>query len=131
MTMHMSTIKDLIKYHRAMENRAKNTVSMVGHYDAVQTLRHCVEIPSYVTGPFSRQWAMEALAEIMSEAAKREWTLGNDADNEQDRAVLLALREPLPPIQDAGWDAAIDNEGCTPECCWVAMIEAIRKEGLN
>lgn len=85
MTMHMSTIKDLIKYHRAMENRAKNTVSMVGHYDAVQTLRHCVEIPSYVTGPFSRQWAMEALAEIMSEAAKREWTLGNEADNEQDR----------------------------------------------
>jgi hypothetical protein len=95
MTMHMGTIKDLIKYHRAMENRAKNTVSMVGHYDAVQTLRHCVEIPSYVTGPFSRQWAMEALAEVMSEAADRELALGNAADNEQDRAAHEATHRLL------------------------------------
>lgn len=44
------------------------------------------------------------------------------------RAVLMAVREPGDGAVQAGWDAAVDNEGCTPECCWPAMLDAILNE---
>lgn len=85
--MKMDTIEDLIKYHKTMENRAKNTISMIGHFDAKHTLFRAVQIPDYVLGPHSREWAMEALAEVLHEAADAEYALASNADDEQERAA--------------------------------------------
>lgn len=92
MPMQMDKVEDLIKYHKMMEARAKNTISMIGHYDARQVLRRCVEVPDCVVGPFSREWAMEAMAEVIQEAADKEYALAFSATDDQERAAHEATR---------------------------------------
>ncbi len=69
--------------------------------------------------------AAEETGTAMAGAAPADWYL------HVARAVLMAVREPSLAIQDAGWEAAINNGACTPECCWVAMIDQLLSEGMQ
>lgn len=44
------------------------------------------------------------------------------------RAVLTTIRIANEKIYTAGWAASVENEGCTPECCWPSMIDSILSE---
>lgn len=80
------TLEGVIKHHLYREMHGRSSIRMmVEHHDMVQTLRRCVEIPEYVVGPFNREWAFEALSEVLREAADREYISASEATDEQER----------------------------------------------
>lgn len=105
--MKMDTVEDLLKYHRTMKARSKNTTSMIGHHDALQTLYSCVELPVSVLGPYSRQWAFETLAHVFSEAAAQELEAGFDGDFPEEREALKATHRLLVGMAEAAMNAAL------------------------
>ncbi len=108
--MKMRTLNDLIKHHGEREMRARTIGGTVGHFDAKQTLKRCLELPATVVGPFGREWAMETLAEVFREAAQREALSPVDPAFPEDAGLRDQTINLLNGMADAAIDAATRDD---------------------
>lgn len=104
----LQTRESLIKYHQLREHQSRNTGGMIRHFDAVQTLRRCFEMPAHIVSHENYQYVMELMATAFTEAAD-DVNTPDAVDPDEARADLEARR-----IFLALADAAMEQAASPP-----------------